>query len=250
MLFGKEKGACTGAHQSAAGKYELAKGGTILLDEMSEMEMVLQAKLLRVIQEQEVERIGGKKTIALDVRIIATTNRDLRNEVKENRFREDLYYRLNVFPLEWLPLRERRNDIVPIAKALLERQINKSGRRPVSFSSSALDKLVAYSWPGNIRELDNVIQRALILQNGDVIDVEALMFIDIEATDSEAEDSDHKALGNDLKKRESEIILDTLKGLNGSRRKTADKLGISERTLRYKLAKMRENGVNLEEAIG
>lgn len=253
MLFGHEKGAFTGAHQSSAGKFELANTGTILLDEISEMELGLQAKLLRVIQEQEVERIGGKKAIPLDIRIIATTNRDLKQEVKENRFREDLFYRLNVFPLMWKPLRARREDIAPIAETLLSKHLcketQKDSQNHITFSDDAMATLVNYDWPGNIRELDNVIQRAMILQTGSYIESSDLMFIDCEsATSTPMEEP--KVLGDDLKKREFEIILETLKGLNGSRRKTADKLGISERTLRYKLAKMRENGVNLEEAIG
>lgn len=253
MLFGHEKGAFTGAHQSSAGKFELANTGTILLDEISEMELGLQAKLLRVIQEQEVERIGGKKAIPLDIRIIATTNRDLKQEVKENRFREDLFYRLNVFPLMWKPLRERKEDIPPIAEALLSKHLCKEAQKDsqnhITFSDEAMTTLVNYEWPGNIRELDNVIQRAMILQTGSYIEASDLMFIDSETAQTTPVE-EPKVLGDDLKKREFEIILDTLKGLNGSRRKTADKLGISERTLRYKLAKMRENGVNLEEAIG
>ena len=248
ILFGHEKGAFTGAHQSAPGKFELANTGTILLDEISEMDLGLQAKLLRVIQEQEVERIGSKKAISLDVRILATTNRDLKLEVKENRFREDLFYRLNVFPLKWKPLRERRDDIAPIANALLTKHTSKETPNMINFSEEALSKLTQYEWPGNIRELDNVIQRALILQNGRSIEVSDLMFIDAE-TAITALPEENSMLGDDLKKREFEIILDTLRGVNGSRRKTADKLGISERTLRYKLAKMRDSGVDLEEAL-
>ena len=162
-LFGHEKGAFTGAQQSQSGKFEQAQGGTLLLDEVSEMPLALQAKLLRVLQEKEVERVGGRKAIALDVRVLATSNRDLVAEVKRGGFREDLYYRLNVFPLEMPALRERPADIVPLAQQFLGRFAAGFGRAGISLSAGAARQLTQYDWPGNIRELENVIQRALIL---------------------------------------------------------------------------------------
>ncbi len=175
-LFGYEKGAFTGAYQASPGKFEQAQNGTLLLDEISEMDLSLQAKLLRVLQEKEVERIGGKKTIQLDVRVIATSNRDLVEEARKGNFREDLYYRLNVFPLRWRPLRERTKDIIPLAEYLLNIHAQAEQRAKPSFSNAAQKALLAHAWPGNAREMDNVIQRALILQSGDVIKKEDLQF--------------------------------------------------------------------------
>lgn len=169
ILFGHEKGAFTGAVASSPGKFEQANGGTILLDEISEMDPGLQSKLLRVLQEREVERVGGRKTIALDVRVIATTNRDLSDYVRENKFREDLYYRLTVFPMHWQPLRERTLDIMPLANALLKNHCRKMKLTGVTFAPDARDALMGHQWPGNVRELDNAIQRALVLHQGNVI---------------------------------------------------------------------------------
>lgn len=167
MLFGYEKGAYTGAIQSTPGKFELAQDGTILLDEISEMSLPLQAKILRVIQEREVERLGGKKSIKLNVRIIATTNKDLLSQVKKGLFREDLYYRLNVFPIYSHPLAKRKNDIIPLAKFFIKKYSNSN--QNIELSSLAIKKLKEYSWPGNVREMENVIQRSLILCNGSEI---------------------------------------------------------------------------------
>lgn len=169
-LFGHEKGSFTGAIAAQPGKFEQADGGTLLLDEISEMPLGLQAKLLRVLQEREVERVGGRKPIALDIRVVATTNRDLAGEVAAGRFREDLFYRLSVFPLAWRPLRERSADILPLAERLLARHVNKMKHAPVRLSAQAQACLQGYPWPGNVRELDNAIQRALILQQGGVIE--------------------------------------------------------------------------------
>lgn len=249
-LFGHEKGAFTGAHQSAPGKFELANHGTLLLDEISEMDLGLQAKLLRVIQEREVERIGGRKSIPLDVRILATTNRDLKKEVEHGRFREDLFYRLNVFPIKWLPLRDRKADIIPIAEHLLIKYLERFEKNGVQFSPSAKQKLIQYSWPGNVRELDNVIQRALIVQTGSFINDEDLLFLETEElNDSELDFEKDEGLNGDLKQREYQVILDTLKTFRGSRKNTAEKLGISQRTLRYKLAKMRDDGIDVREIL-
>lgn len=174
-LFGYEKGAFTGAVQACPGKFEQAQGGTILLDEITEMDLNLQSKLLRVLQEKEVERLGGRKTIALDVRVIATSNRDLKQAVAENKFREDLYYRLNVFPLRWKPLCQRIGDVLPLARFFLQRHASENSRAIPELSKEAIARLESYSWPGNVRELENVMQRALIICNGNVIEASDLI---------------------------------------------------------------------------
>jgi len=246
-LFGYEKGAFTGAIQACPGKFEQAQGGTILLDEITEMDLGLQAKILRVLQEREVERLGGRKTIDLDVRVIATSNRDLKEAVSEGVFREDLYYRLNVFPLTWLPLSQRSEDIVPLAEHLIARHCQKSAQPLSTLSQSAKHKLTSYGWPGNVRELDNVIQRALILQSDNVIDSSDILIENLEPIAIQTAKVEQKKLddnlGNELKQQEHQIILDTLQACQGSRKAVAEKLGISPRTLRYKIAKMRENGI-------
>ena len=260
MLFGHEKGAFTGAYNSAPGKFEQANGGTLLLDEISEMDVSLQAKLLRVIQEREVERLGGRKPIALDVRILATTNRQLAGEVASGRFREDLYYRLSVFPLQWQSLRERPQDIVPIAQKLLQSHVRKMGRVPVCLDDSAVAALQAHGWPGNVRELDNVMQRALIMQPGTMISDFHLRLDPFDQASLTAATSpmnamtevgpeDSSVLGSDLQRREFEIILETLRSEGGSRKQTAEILGISPRTLRYKLARMRDVGIDTEALL-
>ncbi len=247
-LFGYEKGAFTGAIQASPGKFEQAQGGTILLDEITEMDLGLQAKILRVLQEREVERIGGRKTINLDVRVIATSNRDLKDAVQEGIFREDLYYRLNVFPLTWLPLNERRDDILPLAKHLITRICQKDGNVIPEFTAAARSKLLAYGWPGNVRELDNVIQRALILQSDRCIDANDLLIDNFEPPKlptQALESSKDDKLGSELKFQEHQIILDTLHACRGSRKDVAERLGISPRTLRYKIARMRDSGIQI-----
>ncbi|MBU3022205.1 sigma-54 dependent transcriptional regulator [Aestuariibacter sp. A3R04] len=247
-LFGYEKGAFTGAIQACPGKFEQAQNGTILLDEITEMDLALQAKLLRVLQEKEVERLGGRKTISLNVRVIATSNRDLRQAVEAGEFREDLYYRLNVFPIVWLPLAQRPGDIVPLAEHLISR--HHPHNQKIMLSGAARNKLNQYNWPGNVRELDNVIQRALILCDGDMIESSDLM-IDMAATLAShqslqpQEQEDDSKLGSELRQQEHQIILDTLQLCNGKRKDVAEKLGISPRTLRYKLARMREEGIDV-----
>ncbi|GAA0688809.1 sigma-54-dependent response regulator transcription factor FleR [Marinobacterium maritimum] len=259
-LFGHEKGAFTGAVSSQPGKFEQANGGTLLLDEISEMDLGLQAKLLRVLQEQEVERIGGRKVIPLNVRVLATSNRQLEQTVAEGKFREDLYYRLNVFPLQWQPLRERAEDIEPLAQRLLAHHCRKMGRAPASLDAAAVQSLCQHSWPGNVRELDNVIQRALILQAGPRIQASDLHLGSqaIPLTSSTLPQASQPAaempaadglLGNDLKQHEYQLIVEALKATSGSRKEAAEKLGISPRTLRYKLARMREEGIDLESML-
>ena len=253
VLFGYEKGAYTGAHKSAPGKFEQAQGGTLLLDEISEMDLGLQAKLLRVLQEREVERLGGRQPIPLDLRVLATSNRVLRDEVAAGRFREDLFYRLNVFPVQLPPLRERRDDILPLARALLARHAPQG--RDYRLAADAERALLAHPWPGNVRELGNVLQRALVLARGAEIVAADLFFegaggqpeiaaeVAVEGAGEGRVSGDDSGLHSDLRCREQRLILDTLKACGGRRKDAAEALGISPRTLRYKLSRMREDGV-------
>ncbi|RMT87794.1 hypothetical protein ALP39_02822 [Pseudomonas marginalis pv. marginalis] len=253
-LFGHEKGSFTGAIAAQAGKFEQADGGTILLDEISEMPLGLQAKLLRVLQEREVERVGARKPIQLDIRVVATTNRDLAGEVAAGRFREDLFYRLSVFPLAWRPLRERPADIVPLAERLLNNHVKKMKHAQARLSAEAQACLISYPWPGNVRELDNAIQRALILQQGGLIQPQDFCLsmgsgaapLPALAPAPVAEAESAGALGDDLRRREFQMIIDTLRAERGRRKEAAERLGISPRTLRYKLAQMRDAGMDVE----
>jgi len=249
MLFGYERGAFTGAHAAHPGKFEQANCGTLLLDEVSEMPLGLQAKLLRVLQEREVERLGSRHAVALDVRVLATTNRSLRAEVAAGRFREDLYYRLNVFPLMLSPLRDRRDDVLPLAMRILNMR-SKPGERIPAISADAAHCLLTYTWPGNVRELDNVIQRALILASGPVIEREHIQFETELYSGQPAQSIRNEAapLSDSLETAERVLILDALRAGKGNRREVAEKLGISQRTLRYKLARLRESGVDVPAA--
>ena len=249
MLFGYEKGAYTGAHQARAGKFEQANGGTILLDEISEMPLALQAKLLRVLQERELERLGSDKVIDLDVRVIATTNRNLMEEVAEGRFREDLYYRLNVFPLHLAPLRERRADIIPLAELFLTKY--QPADRPLRLDIAAAEKIRRATWQGNVRELENCIQRATILAQPDgVVRSEDVVITDplsgaVSAPSEAVVEDAQQRLDGDLKQREHELICEALEASGGKKKEAAERLGISPRTLRYKLARLRQSGVAL-----
>jgi two-component system response regulator FlrC len=249
ILFGYERGAFTGAHAAHPGKFEQAQGGTLLLDEVTEMPLSLQSKLLRVLQEREVERLGGRAPVALDVRVLATTNRNLRGEVTAGRFREDLYYRLNVFPLTTAPLRERRDDVLPLAMHVLNARC-RPGERIPALSAEAAHVLLSHSWPGNVRELDNVMQRAVILANGPVIQaahihIEASAPSLADPTLATAYSLQPTALSDSLSAAERDLILDALRADSGNRQAMAKRLGISPRTLRYKLAKLREAGVEV-----
>jgi two-component system, response regulator FlrC len=272
MLFGYERGSFTGAQAAHPGKFEQAQGGTLLLDEITEMPLALQAKLLRVLQEREVERIGSRTSITLDVRVLATTNRRLREEVAAGRFREDLYYRLNVFPLALAPLRLRRDDVLPLAMQLLSGRC-RPGERIPALSAEAAHLLLTYPWPGNVRELDNLLQRALILVNGPVIRPEHIQFelandaagttgvgiivatLPVRAATktsaaipSPAANEAGGSLANSLGQAERDLILDALRTGQGNRREAAERLGISPRTLRYKLARLREAGIDVPAA--
>jgi len=255
-LFGYEKGAFTGAVKANPGKFEQANGGTLLLDEISEMDLGLQAKLLRVLQEREVERLGSSKTTQLDIRILATSNRDMRQQVDEGKFREDLYYRLIVFPLHLQPLRDRPQDIEPMAQISLMRALKamkistKMGTK--TLSPAAIGKLNSYRWPGNIRELDNVMQRAVILSLSDMINEQDIQFdgefqseshVDM-AVQPVAKMPSQRELGHDMQQQEYLLIQKAL--VQGSRKAAAEKLAVSERTLRYKIAKLREAGFQFD----
>lgn len=275
MLFGHEKGAFTGAAKAMPGKFEQAQHGTIFLDEIGEMKPELQAKLLRVVQEKEVERIGSTKLIQLDVRVLSASNVDMKKAISAGEFREDLFYRLNVFPMRLPPLRDRPRDIAAIAERLLNRHCGSARVEPM-VSAQAMKRLIQYKWPGNIRELDNVIQRALVMMSGDTIQEQDILLDDLYVMDrsnqkpeplsestpmdssissahqeaavdraNDSADTDFKPLEFplDLKARETQLILETLKQNGGHRQKTAEDLNISPRTLRYKIAKLKELGV-------
>jgi two-component system, response regulator FlrC len=260
MLFGYEKGAFTGSVQSMPGKFEQAQDGTLLLDEISEMDLGLQAKLLRVLQEKEVERLGSQKKINLNVRILAASNQKLKDRLEQGRFREDLYYRLNVFPIHIPPLRDRPGDILPLVQELIQRH-SPTGKKLPEFDKKAIEKMLSYQWPGNVRELENVVQRALILSAGDRITSDDLVFEepssgywsdygkeqfeDKKIVENQHENFDFSGLDEGVRCAEEIIILQTLQVENGSRKTTAEKLGISPRTLRYKMARMKEAGIVL-----
>jgi len=275
-LFGWDRGAFTGAHQAHSGKFEQAQGGTLLLDEITEMPLALQAKLLRVLQEREVERLGSERTVRLDVRVLATTNRAIRDEVQAGRFREDLYYRINVFPMQLQPLRSRHEDVLPLAMRLLVGHCRRGGAIP-ALSADAAQSLLAHPWPGNVRELENVMQRALVLCDGEIIESRHISFEPAAqparpATASPVvalapaagatamamalppqSDGDGRQAG-DLARRllaaEQQLLLDALRSRAESRERIAQRLGISPRTLRYKLARMRAAGVDLNAIVG
>lgn len=235
-LFGHEKGAFTGAAQARRGKFELARGGTLFLDEIGEMPLVLQAKLLRVLQERTFERVGGSREIRADVRVLAATNRNLEQDVRDGRFREDLYYRLHVFPVELPPLRERKDAIPELAEYFVERFGRCTGKKVPRISREAMAALQSHQWPGNIRELQNVIERAVILCKAE-----------IGRADLPAALTNPSPPGKEqgvLKGLEREAILEALKRTDGNRRLAAEELGLSRRTLQYRL---KEYGLIEEE---
>lgn len=246
ILFGYEKGAFTGAVNSYIGKFEQAQNGTLLLDEISELPLDLQAKLLRVLQEREVERLGGKKPINISVRIIAATNRDLRQQVASGYFRSDLFYRLNVIPIYCAPLRERRLDILPLADYFVKKYAATLERVAPMISITAKNKLMAYNWPGNVREMDNVLHRAVIMLNGEMIEEHDLVLHEEMAHINDADGEDDSIHFNSkLKESEAQMILDVLKETDGRREMAAKKLNISPRTLRYKISKLKSIGMKV-----
>lgn len=258
-LFGYEKGAFTGATKAQPGKFEQANGGTLFLDEIGEMPLELQAKLLRVLQDQVVERLGSMRSVNCDVRIVAATNQDLQQRVKDGKFREDLYFRLAVFPIRIPPLRERHQDILPLAEHFLARYGRTMGRQGLKLSVQSKQSLQIYPWPGNVRELENAMQRALLLSDGDLIEPN-----DIELHGSEPSMAPSVTVGNlsvggtplayssdtesttsgaqDMDSIEREHILKVLKQVGGNRKDAVTVLGLSERALRYKLKAYKEAG--------
>jgi two-component system response regulator FlrC len=262
VLFGHERDAFTGAPSTHAGKSEQAEGGTLLLDEISELPIGLQAKLLRALQEREAGRVGGCVSVPCDVRVIATSNRRLADEVRFGRFREDLYHRLAVFPLCIAPLRERREDILPIAMQWLA--LHGAGRATPALSACAVEALLTHDWPGNARELGNVLQRALILCSGTVIDRDhvaldppdlrapaavAASGADVDRNQpSPSADGGRGALARQRDLAERDVLLSALRARMRSRNEVAQHLGISPRTLRYKLARLRAAGIEVPVA--
>jgi two-component system response regulator FlrC len=294
MLFGHEKGSFTGASKIQQGLFEQAQGGTIFLDEIGEMSYSMQAKLLRILQERTVVRIGGQKSIALDIRVIAATNRNLKQAIAEHRFREDLYFRLSAFKLSLPPLSERPLDILPLAEQFVALQNTSS--HPTTISAAAQQRLISYPWPGNVRELQNVIVRAMVLSNQRSIDIEHLLFDDIHVSDEFSAPSEQYAprgdrarnwtqgspyfsaarssavqgearrdafaarsntalapengrsvLDHAVQQSECQAIMEALE-MSRSRDEAAEKLGISPRTLRHKLQKLREQGITVTRA--
>jgi two-component system response regulator FlrC len=275
MLFGHEKGAFTGAHKDHRGLFEQAQGGTVFLDEIGEMPIHLQAKLLRVLQEKKLNRLGGETSIDLDVRVIAATNKDLRLAIEAREFREDLYFRISTFRLRIQPLCERPGDILPLAMQALNRLAKES--LPLSLSTEAQMLLQQYPWPGNVRELENVMQRAVVLCRGRVVTPAHLMFDEnqplfleplpqasavlqavhvVEPAAPSADSFMASVSSNDLKPQPAEDLFSAVKAsehqvilaaiqASESRVEAAKKLGISPRTLRYKLAQLRDRGMDM-----
>jgi DNA-binding NtrC family response regulator len=243
-LFGYERGAFTGAVQSRKGKFELADGGTLLLDEISEMPFAMQAKLLRVLQEREFVRLGAKESTHIDVRIIATTNRNLREEIQQKRFREDLFFRLNVIPLHISPLRERREDIPLLAQHFVETFCAENGKPLLRISESALAALRRLNWPGNVRQLQNIIERAVIMCSAEVLD-ESLLDLADELEGYGGEPAGAYPTDLTLRDMERELILRKLRQTRGNRTQAARELGISVRTLRNKLHLYHDLGVSI-----
>jgi len=237
-LFGHEKGAFTGAIARKEGKFELASGGTLLLDEVTELSLPLQAKLLRVLQEHEVDKVGGREPVPVDVRVIATTNRDPKTLVEENKFREDLYYRLNVIPIQLTPLRERPEDIPLLAEYFLDKHSRENNKTIHAIAEETLTLLKKCQWRGNVRELENILERAVLLCPGDTIQP-AHLFLDEDRADKDGGKPLAKFKGT-IYDMERELIFQTLEELDGNKTRTAETLGISIRTLRNKLNEYKE----------
>jgi len=244
-LFGHEKGAFTGAIRRTKGRFELADGGTLLLDEISEMSPNLQAKLLRVLQEKEFEKVGNPETIQVDVRIIATTNKDLWEEVKKGRFREDLYYRLNVVPIYLPPLKERKEDIPLLIEHFIRKYSAENQKQIDGISPRAVEMLMSYDWPGNVRELENAIERAIVICKGRLLEPEHfILFRELQMSSGKDSPAGETILQKSLRLRdmERELILRVLREQGGNRTRAAEVLGISVRTLRNKLREYRQEG--------
>ncbi len=236
-LFGFEKGAFTGAAASKPGKFELADKGTLFLDEIGDVPPAIQVKLLRVLQEREFERLGGTKTIKVDVRLIAATNRDLRAALEEGTFREDLYYRLNVVPIDIAPLRDRREDIPDLVNLFISRFAGDSGKAVESISPQAMQILVNYHWPGNVRELQNIVERACALAKGSVLEPDDI-HIDARPSKASSDGGGFLPDGMTLEQWEDEMVQEALRRANGNKSRAARLLGLSRNALRYRLSKI------------
>ena len=236
-LFGYEKGAFTGANASKPGKFELADKGTLFLDEIGDVPAVTQVKLLRVLQEREFERLGGTRTIKVDVRLIAATNRDLREALEQGTFREDLYYRLNVVPIDIAPLRQRKEDIPDLVNLFISRFAGDSGKPVESITPEAMQILVNYHWPGNVRELQNIIERACALAKGTVLKVDDI-HLDVRPARITNGASNFLPEGMTLEQWEDEMIRESLRRANGNKSQAARLLGLSRNALRYRLSKI------------
>lgn len=236
-LFGYEKGAFTGANFAKAGKFEQADTGTVMLDEIGDVPGNIQVKLLRVLQEREVERLGSNKTLQVDVRVIAATNVDLRAALEEGRFREDLYYRLNVVPIEVPPLRDRKEDIPFLARHFLAKAAAEAGGRVRGITDAALDKMMAYSWPGNVREIENVIERSVVMTTGETLDADDIR-LDMNLRPRVQAGEMTLPAGMSLDQYEQELIRDALKRANNNKSQAARLLGLTRNSLRYRLTQM------------
>jgi two-component system response regulator HydG len=239
-LFGYEKGAFTGAAGRKEGRFDLANAGTLFLDEVADLSLVTQPKILRVLQEGEYERLGGTRTLQVDVRIVAATNRDLSDMVKEKRFREDLYYRLNVITVRVPPLREHPEDIRLLAQHYLRVYSAKNGRKLEGFSSEAIDRLESYAWPGNVRELENVVERSVLLARKDRIDAEDLPE-EVMGVKRPPRDAILELIGTPLAEIEDRLLDETLKITGGNKTQAAELLGIDVRTVARKLERRKDD---------
>ncbi|MEM8949766.1 MAG: sigma-54 dependent transcriptional regulator [Pseudomonadota bacterium] len=253
-LFGHEKGAFTGANSRRIGKFEEADGGTLLLDEISEMDPRLQAKLLRAIQEREIDRVGGSKPVKVDIRLLATSNRDLPAEVRAGRFREDLLFRLNVVQLELPPLRARLDDLIPLSKLFIQRYASANNTAVKAIEVNAIESLRRYHWPGNVRELENCIHRAVLLSQGEQISSDDIILPQDDAAKSglhhDHGDQNQTLVGRSVAEVERRLIVDTLAHTLGNRTRAALILGISIRTLRNKLKQYSDEGMKIQPSCG
>jgi DNA-binding NtrC family response regulator len=236
-LFGYEKGAFTGAAASKPGKFELADKGTLFLDEIGDVPLVIQVKLLRVLQEREFERLGGTRTVKVDVRLIAATNRDLREALEQGTFREDLYYRLNVVPIDIAPLRQRKEDIPDLVNLFIARFAGDSGKPVEGITPEAMQVLVTYHWPGNVRELQNIIERACALTKSTVLKVDDI-HLDVRPARAVNGPGNFLPEGMTLEQWEDEMIRESLRRANGNKSQAARLLGLSRNALRYRLSKI------------
>jgi transcriptional regulator with PAS, ATPase and Fis domain len=237
-LFGYEKGAFTGANTTKPGKFEQADTGTVFLDEIGDVPATIQVKLLRVLQEREFERLGSNVTRHIDVRVIAATNQDLREALEQGTFREDLYYRLNVVPMNIPPLRERKEDIPFLANHFIRKLAPDSGSRVESITDAAMDKLLSYHWPGNVRELENVIERSLVMATGTRLDAADIRLETAPRQRAQADEHAFLPAGLSLDQYEQEIIREALRRADGNKSQAARLLGLTRNALRYRLTQM------------